>query len=80
MNNNTNLANLHAEYFEPPTDYFELEGFNGGEIYRGEEYLEFPNGDLVLLEKETIIEYVTDRYDKLLELLEGVAIRKVAGE
>lgn len=65
---------------EPETDYFELEAWNGGEIYRGEEYLEFENGDLVLLEKETIIEYVMDRYDKLLELLEGEAIRKVAGE
>lgn len=65
---------------EPETDYFELEQWNGGEIYRGEEYLEFSNGDLVLLEKETIIEYVMDRYDKLLELLEGEAIRKVAGE
>ena len=65
---------------EPETDYFELEAWNGGEIYRGEEYLEFENGDLVLLEKETIIEYVTDRYEKLIELLDDVAIRKVAGE
>ena len=65
---------------EPETDYFELEAWNGGEIYRGEEYLEFENGDLVLLEKETVIEYLRDNYYKTLELLDNAAIRKVAGE
>lgn len=74
------IINEFQRFEEPETDYFELEAWNGGEIYRGEEYLEFPNGDLVLLEKETIIEYVSDRYEKLIELLEDVAIRKVAGE
>ena len=66
---------------EPETDYFELEQWNGGEIYRGEEYLHMQHtGDLVLLEKETIMEYLSDHYDFTLKLLDDVAIRKVAGE
>ena len=50
---------------EPETDYFELEAWNQGEIYRGEPYLEFDNGDLVLLEEDTIMEYLSDHYDLL---------------
>ena len=65
---------------EPETDYFELEAWNGGEIYRGEEYLEFENGDLVLLEKDTIMEYLGDNFEKTLEMLDDITIKKVAGE
>lgn len=73
--------NEFPRFQEPETDYFELEAWNGGEIYRNEEYLEFQNtGDKVLLEKDTILEYLSDHYEFTLELLDNVAIRKVAGE
>lgn len=69
-----------SRFQEPETDYFELEAWNQGEIYRGEEYLEFENGDIVLLEKDTIMEYLSDNYYKTLEILDNVSIRKVAGD
>lgn len=70
-----------TRFEEPETDYFELEQWNGGEIYRNEEYLEFQNtGDVVLLEKDTILEYLSDHFEFTLELLDNVAIRKVARE
>ena len=75
------IINEFQRFEEPETDYFELEQWNGGEIYRGEEYLHMQhNGDFVLLEKETIMEYLSDHYDFTLKLLDDVAIRKVAGE
>ncbi|QIK50586.1 hypothetical protein G7058_00025 [Jeotgalibaca porci] len=75
------IINEFQRFEEPETDYFELEQWNGGEIYRGEEYLHMQhNGDFVLLEKETILEYLSDHYDFTLELLDNAAIRKVAGE
>ena len=51
-------------FAEPITDFFELEAWNQGEIYRGEEYLIMENGDLVLDEYETIIEYVRAHSEK----------------
>lgn len=66
---------------EPDIDHFELEAWNQGEIYRGEEYLHMQhNGDKVLLEKDTIMEYLSDHFEFTLELLDNVAIRKVAGK
>lgn len=70
-----------TRFEEPKTDHFELEQWNGGEIYRGEEYLHFQDtGDRILLEKDTIMEYLSDNFEKTLELLDNVSIRKVAGE
>lgn len=74
------IINDFQRFEEPETDYFELEQWNGGEIYRGEEYLEFENGDLVLLEKYTIMEYLGDNFEKTLEMLDDITIKKVAGE
>ena len=74
------IINDFQRFEEPETDYFELEQWNGGEIYRGEEYLEFENGDLVLLEKDTIMEYLGDNFEKTLEMLDDITIKKVAGE
>lgn len=75
------IINEFQRFEEPETDYFELEQWNGGEIYRGEEYLHMQhNGDFVLLEKETILEYLSDHYDFTLELLDNAASRKVAGK
>ena len=74
------INNDFQRFEEPVTDYFELEAWNQGEIYRGEEYLEFDNGDLVLNKEDTVMEYLSDHYDFTLKLLEDVAIRKVAGE
>ena len=51
-------------FTEPTTDFFELEAWQGGEIYRGEEYLVMENGDLVLDEYETIIEWVRAHSEK----------------
>ena len=66
---------------EPQLDQFELEAWNQGEIYRGEEYLVMEhNGDRVLLSKDEVIEYLADNYEFTLELLDNVSIRKVAGE
>lgn len=44
--------------FTEPVDCFALEAWNQGEIYENEEYLIMENGDLVLDEYETIIEWV----------------------
>ena len=75
------IINEFQRFEEPETDYFELEAWNQGEIYRGEEYLHMQhNGDLVLLSKDTIMEYLSDHFEFTLELLDDVAIRKVAGE
>lgn len=75
------IINEFQRFEEPETDYFELEQWNGGEIYRGEEYLHMQhNGDFVLLEKDTIMEYLSDHFEFTLELLDDAAIRKVAGE
>lgn len=75
------MAYEFSRFQEPETDYFELEAWNGGEIYRGEEYLHFQDtGDIVLLEKDTIIEYLSDNFERTLEMLDDIAIRKVAGE
>ena len=74
------IINEFQRFDEPETDYFELEAWNQGEIYRGEEYLHMQhNGDLVLLSKDTIMEYLSDHFEFTLELLDDVAIRKVAG-
>ena len=51
--------NEFPRFQEPETDYFELEQWNGGEIYRGEEYLHMQhNGDIVLDEFETMQEWI----------------------
>ena len=44
--------------FAEPVDCFALEAWQGGEIYENEEYLVMENGDKVLDEYETIIEWV----------------------
>ena len=51
-------------FAEPTTDFFEIEDWQGGEIYRGEEYLVMENGDKVLDEYETIIEWVRAHSEK----------------
>ena len=51
-------------FTEPTTDFFEIEDWQGGEIYRGEEYLVMENGDKVLDEYETIIEWVRAHSEK----------------
>ena len=51
-------------FAEPATDFFEIEAWNGSEIYRGEEYLIMENGDKVLDEYETIIEWVRAHSEK----------------
>jgi len=56
-------------FAEPITDFFQLDAWNQGEIYRGETYLVMENGDLVLDEYETIIEWVRSHSEK-----------KIAGE
>lgn len=67
-------------FCEPELDCFELEAWNGGEIYRNEEYIEMDHsGERVLLEKETIIEYLSDNFEFTLELLDNVSLKKVAG-
>ena len=44
--------------FAEPVDCFAIEAWQGGEIYENEEYLVMENGDKVLDEYETIIEWV----------------------
>ena len=53
--------NEFPRFQEPETDYFELEQWNGAEIYRGEEYLHMQhNGDIVLDDMETIVEWAKE--------------------
>lgn len=78
--NEQNLSRLHRQYLEP-TDEFFCEDWQGGEIYKDEEYLVMEhNGDKVLFEKDNVMEYVEEHYEFLLELLDDVSIRKVAGK
>lgn len=64
--------------FEEPTDIFYCEDWQGAEIYMGEEYLVFPNGDRVLNFKENILEYMKENWNEALELINGATTRKVA--
>lgn len=50
--------------FAEPVDCFALEAWQGGEIYENEEYLIMENGDKVLDEYETIIEWVRAHSEK----------------
>lgn len=67
-----NLINHHDQLVHPPTDYFEMEDWNGGEIYRGESYLELSNGDFVLNKKENVLEYLSEHYEYLTDLLDPI--------
>ncbi len=49
---------MEMQRFAEPIDTFALEAWNSGEIYENEEYLIMENGDLVLDEYETIVEWV----------------------
>ena len=50
--------------FEEPVDVFALESWNGCDIYENEEYLIMENGDKVLDQYETIIEWVREHSEK----------------
>lgn len=66
--------------FQEPTDIFYTEDWQGAEIYEGEEYLEIQNRkcDKVLLEKDNVMEYLSNHFEFTLELLDNMSIRKVA--
>lgn len=61
-----------------PKDEFALEAWNQGEIYRGEQYLEFFNGDIVLDSKEELLEYISDNWDDFYETILGNADKRTA--
>lgn len=46
--------------FAEPIDTFALEDWQGAEIYEGETYLEMHNGDIVLDDMETIVEWARE--------------------
>lgn len=75
--NDNNLSRLHEQHLEPPTDYSEISAWDGQEIYHNQEYLEFENGDIVLLEKNAIMAYLEEKFESTLEMLDDIAIRKV---
>jgi len=56
--------------FQEPTDTFALEAWNEGEIYENEDYLVMQNGDIVLDEYETIIEWVRAHSEKRKAVIE----------
>ena len=49
---------MEMQRFAEPVDNFVMEDWQGGEIYENEEYRIMDNGDIVLDEYETIIEWV----------------------
>ena len=61
---------MEMQRFAEPVDTFALEAWNDGEIYEGEEYLVMHNGDLVLDEYETIIEWVRAHSEKRKAVIE----------
>ena len=46
--------------FAEPIDTFVLEDWQGAEIHEGETYLEMHNGDIVLDDMETIVEWARE--------------------
>ena len=46
--------------FAEPIDKFVMADWQGGEIYEGETYLEMHNGDSVLDDMETIVEWARE--------------------
>ena len=61
---------MEMQRFAEPVDKFVMEDWQGGEIYEGESYLEMHNGDLVLDEYETIIEWVRAHSEKRKAVVE----------
>jgi len=56
--------------FQEPVDTFALEAWNEGEIYENEDYLIMHNGDIVLDEYETIVEWVRAHSEKRKAVIE----------
>ena len=46
--------------FAEPIDKFVMSDWQGAEIYEGETYLEMRNGDIVLDDMETIVEWARE--------------------
>ena len=46
--------------FAEPVDKFVMADWQGAEIYEGETYLEMHNGDIVLDDMETIVEWARE--------------------
>ena len=67
-------------FAEPVTDFFEIEDWQGGEIYRNEPYLVMPNGDLVLDEYETMTEWAHGNMDVIFSWMRENSVSKIAGE
>ena len=61
---------MEMQRFAEPVDTFALEAWNNGKIYENEEYLVMENGDLVLDEYETIIEWVRAHSEKRRAVIE----------
>ena len=51
---------MEMQRFAEPVDTFALEDWQGAEIYEGETYLEMHNGDIVLDDMETIVEWARE--------------------
>lgn len=75
---NQEIANNYSDNHLEPQDEFSLEAWNGGEIYRGEKYLEFFNGDIVLDSKEELLEYIGDNWEKFYEVILENADKRTA--
>ena len=61
---------MEMSRFAEPVDTFALEDWKGAEIFENEEYLVMHNGDLVLDEYETIIEWVRAHSEKRKAVIE----------
>ena len=51
---------MEMQRFAEPIDTFALQDWQGGEIYEGESYLEMPNGDIVINDIGSMVEWVND--------------------
>ena len=67
-------------FTEPATDFFEIEDWQGGEIYRNEPYLVMENGDLVLDEHETLTEWARENMNVVIGWMRENSVSKIAGE
>lgn len=61
-------ATWSDRHLEPEEDNY-IESWNGAEIYQGEEYLEFFNGDIVHNKKEDLLEYISDNWEDVYEMI-----------
>ncbi len=75
MDNQHAVSNLEKQYLEPREQEPVMYDYAGNEIYRGESYIEFENGDKVLNMEFALREYLMNKWK---DLLDGAFVERTA--